>query len=111
MISTSVSIFFTDNCEAAACVAFDFLPTTVFLSSCFPPHFHLVHHRVQVKTALQQAKGRPQKRQHRNVSHPRPALLLRPACSVGETDSQGVLAVTAAAWSGVCYCSGLGDIY
>ncbi|XP_035526284.1 uncharacterized protein LOC118334476 [Morone saxatilis] len=36
----------------------------------------------QVKTALQQAKGRQQKRQHRNVSPPCPALLLRPVSAM-----------------------------
>lgn len=43
-----------------------------FCLGVVPSCLHLVHHWVQVKTALQQAKGRPQKRQHRNVSPPHP---------------------------------------
>lgn len=53
-------------------------PLLFFLSWCFPSLPKLVHHRVQVKTALQPAKGRQQKRQHRNVSPPHPALLHSP---------------------------------
>lgn len=42
--------------------------STRFLT--FSTCVYLMHCRVQVKTALQQAKGRQQKRQHRNVSLP-----------------------------------------
>lgn len=41
-----------------------FLPVFVHFLS----YLNVVHYRVQVKAALQQAKGRQQKRQHRNVS-------------------------------------------
>lgn len=71
----------------------------VFVS--LPPH-HVAHHLVQVKTAQQQAKARQQKRQHRNVSFFRCAFPIRPACSMAETGGCHVLAVSAAAWNGVC---------
>lgn len=78
----NVDISFYPVTDDSEVVASDFLPTTstfLFVFVLLPLILHLVHHRVQVKSTLQHAKGRQQKRQHRNVSRPLPALLLRPA--------------------------------
>lgn len=67
----NVDISFYPVTDDSEVVASDFLPTTstfLFVFVLLPLILHLVHHRVQVKSTLQHAKGRQQKRQHRNSS-------------------------------------------